>query len=118
MNGYPERDINLLKKKFDRFSNTNKKAGGPVCPPSVQRAKHIVRSIVGKSCAKSLAFDADVDIDLTLPNEDYRVMKDVIRERTDAHSPSKRGLSRRYKKKKTAVLLLIVLLMSRKHLKY
>ena len=73
VNGYPERDINLLKKKFDRFSNKNKKTGGPVCPPSVRRAKHVVRSIVGKSCAKSLAFDADVDIDLTLPNEDYRV---------------------------------------------
>lgn len=46
--GRPERDIDALKAKFDKLSNTKKPTGSPTCLPSVRRAKHIARDILAK----------------------------------------------------------------------
>lgn len=33
--GYPERDLDMFKQKFDRQSNENKNTGNPSLPPNV-----------------------------------------------------------------------------------
>lgn len=45
------RDVDSLKKKFDKLANMKKKTGDPSCPPEVRRAKHIARSILSRAAA-------------------------------------------------------------------
>ena len=52
--GYPQRDAEMVKQKFDRLSNTNKSTWDPTCPPNVRRAKTIARAILARAQAGSI----------------------------------------------------------------
>ncbi len=53
-NETPVRDMQSLKAKFDKLVNTKKPTGSPECPPTIQRAKYIAKSVQCRCIVASL----------------------------------------------------------------
>ena len=59
--GYPARDTEMLKRKFEPLVNESKPTGSPSCPQSVRRAKLISRSILNRAVCCPLGIDDELD---------------------------------------------------------
>lgn len=64
--GRVPREMESLKLKFDRLSNTKKPTGDPSCPPHVRRAKRIARDILSRVNAVAVGVDSEGDEENTV----------------------------------------------------
>ncbi|ETV67581.1 hypothetical protein H257_16307 [Aphanomyces astaci] len=72
--GFPHRDAESLKRKYQQLRNNPKPTGDPECPMDVRRAKWIVRDIDNKADVLALEDDCEEDDEQNVKNCDWSVM--------------------------------------------
>ena len=100
LKGFPVRDQDALKQKFDRLANTQKSTGDPLCPPAVRKAKQIAHAILGRASADSIGGGFSNENESIIELHGSRT--DVIGSKTNRRRPGTTGVCRFQKGRRTS----------------